>query len=340
MPGKPKFNSMRAAVVHQPAPIASNPLLIEDVALPTPEIGQIRIKVEACGVCHTDYHIATGEIRAPAYPLIPGHQVVGFVDQLGERANKYKIGDRIGVPWLFETCGRCFYCTNGNENLCLNAQFSGFHVNGGFAELMVANEGFVFSIPTPLKSEEAAPLLCAGIIGYRSIRQADIKEGDTVGLIGFGASAHLTIQLLRKWNCKVIVFTRAERHRKHANELGAVWAGNLDQKPPLQCDRMILFAPRGEFIPSAMTHLRNGGTLAINAFTMSDIPGFPYATIAGEKTIRSVTNATRQDAKEFLEIAEKYQLTPTIKKYKIDDINQAFMDMESSSFDGEAVITF
>lgn len=340
MPGKPKFNSMKAAVVHQPAPIASNPLLIEDVPLPTPEIGQIRIKVEACGVCHTDYHIATGELKPPTYPLIPGHQVVGIVDQIGERVSKHKIGDQIGIPWLFETCDRCFYCKNGNENLCLDAHFTGFHVNGGFAEFMVANGDYVFSIPATLKSEQAAPLLCAGIIGYRSIRQAEIKEGETVGLIGFGASAHLTIQILRKWSCKIFVFTRAERHRKHANELGAAWVGDIDQNPPVRCDRMILFAPRGEFIPSAMIHLREGGTLAINAITMSDIPGFPYTTIAGEKTIRSVANATRQDAKEFLEFAEKYQLTSTIKEYKIDDINQAFKDMESSSFDGEAVITF
>ncbi len=340
MSGKPKYNNMKAAVIHHPASVDANPFSFEDVPMPNAKEGQVRIRVEACGVCHTDFHIATGEVNPPVYPIIAGHQLVGIIDQIGEGASIFKLGDRIGVPWLYQTCGQCFYCTNGSENLCPDAIFTGFHVNGGFAEMMVANWDYVIRIPEVMLPKEAAPLLCAGIIGYRAVHLAEIKQGEIVGLVGFGASAHLTIQLLQEWNCKVFAFTRAERHRKHAEELGAVWTGGLEQKPPTQCDRMILFAPRGDFIKPVLANLRNGGTLAINAITMSDIPGFSYSTIAGEKTIRTVTNATRKDAIEFIQLAEKYQFKSTIKEYKLEGLNQALRDMESSRFDGEAVITF
>jgi len=336
---------MHTIRLHSPAPIETRPLIFEEAPIPQPGFGQVRIKVSACGVCHTDLHIVEGEIHPPQLPVTPGHQVVGIIDAVGgfsgdarETIPALKLGQRVGVPWLHSTCGECEYCKRGEENLCPSANFTGFHVDGGFAEYIQADAGFILPLPDQLSDEQAAPLLCAGIIGYRSLRKADVIPGEHIGLFGFGASAHLAIQIARYWNCTVSVFTRSKLHQQHALELGAAWAGEAGSGGIRTLDRAVIFAPAGELVPTALGKVRPGGTVAINAIHMSDIPSFPYQTVYGERTLRSVANATYRDGVDFLDLAVKAGIKSTVCAYPLKDANQALSDLKASRFNGEAVL--
>jgi propanol-preferring alcohol dehydrogenase len=336
----------------QPAPVETNPIELEELSLPLPAPGQIRIKISVCGVCHTDLHTVEGEIHPAHLPITLGHQVVGVVDAIAppqpvrtlaglpsrQIASTLQIGQRVGVPWLFSACGNCDFCQRGKENLCPKAKFTGFDVDGGYAEYMLADARYVLPIPIGISDEQAAPLLCAGIVGYRSLKKADILPGEHVGLFGFGASAHLCIQVLQYWGCRVSVFTRAIAHQAHARELGAFWAGSAGQNPNQPLDRAIIFAPSGNLVVRALETIRPGGTVAINAIHMSDIPEFPYEKLYGERTLRSVTNATFQDGEDFLALALSAGIKSTVSIYPISEANQALQDLKSSRFNGEAVL--
>ena len=329
---------MKAVRFQKPGPIEEEPLEIIDLELPEPGPDQIRLKVNVCGVCHTDLHIAEGDISPPKTPITPGHQVVGIIESIGSRVTHVKVGDRIGVPWFYDACGSCEYCRVGEENLCPQARFTGFHVDGGFADYMLTESRYALPIPDGINDEQAAPLLCAGIIGYRSLCKADVHPGERVGLFGFGASAHLAIQVARYWKCEVYVFTRSLKHRKHAVDLGAVWVGGAEENPPLQLDRAVIFAPAGWIVLKALQGLRPGGTLAINAIHMSPIPEMPYALIYGERTLRSVANATYKDGVEFLQIALDIPIRASIEIYDLKDVNRALYDIKHSQINGEAVL--
>lgn len=332
---------MKAMRLNTPAHVDQNPLESEQVSNLLPGSGQVRIKVSACGVCHTDLQIAEGEIHPPALPLTPGHQVVGVVDAMGDldgRTQRIKIGQRVGVPWLYSACGACEFCRRGEENLCPEACFTGFHMDGGYAESILADERYVLPLPDGLSDEQAAPLLCAGIVGYRSLKKADVQPGEEVGLFGFGASAHLAIQILRYWGCKVSVFTREFSHQDHARGLGAAWAGTAGQSPGHLLDRAVIFAPAGGLVVRALEQIRPGGTVAINAIHTSDIPTFPYEKIYGERTLRSVANATYQDGQEFLSLAVAAKIKSTVNLYPLDEANRALQDLKASRFNGEAVL--
>ena len=330
---------MNAMRLFEPGPAEDNRLKQVERPIPQPGAGQVRLKVLACGVCHTDLHTVEGEIHPPSLPVTPGHQVVGVVDALGPGTEgRVKLGERVGVPWLHFACGECEFCQRGLENLCPNAQFTGFHVDGGYAGYMLARANYVLPLPEVLSDEQIAPLLCAGIVGYRSLRLSDVKPGERLGLVGFGASAHLVIQVAHYWGCDVYVFTRAPEHRRHAEELGAAWTGGVEDSPPKPLDRAIIFAPSGKLVPPMLEKLRPGGTLAVNAIHTSPIPEMPYNLIYGERTLRSVANATYQDGVEFLELAAKIPVLATVTLYNLADANQALLDMKHSRINGEAVL--
>jgi propanol-preferring alcohol dehydrogenase len=336
----------------KPAQIETNPLEMEEQPLPLPAPGQVRVKVSMCGVCHTDLHTAEGEITPAHMPITPGHQVVGVIDAIAQPlpartlaglrsrqvGSMLQVGQRVGVPWLFSACGKCEYCKRGKENLCIKAKFTGFHVDGGYADYILADGAYVLPIPPGLTDEQAAPLLCAGIVGYRALKKADILPGEHVGLFGFGASAHLCIQVLHYWGCQVSVFTRAIAHQAHARELGAAWAGSAGQNPEKLLDRAVIFAPSGNLVVRALETIRPGGTVAINAIHMSEIPAFPYEKIYGERTLRSVANATYQDGEDFLALAVTANIRSTVNIYPLAQANQALQDLKKSRFNGEAVL--
>ena len=329
---------MRAMQLAHFAPAEEHPLRLVDLPDPQPAPGQVRIRVRVCGVCHTDLHTVEGDITPPKMPVIPGHQVVGVVDALGEGVTNLTPGARVGVPWFYSACGECRYCRAGMENLCPRAKFTGFHVDGGYADYMLADARFVLPIPERIDDVQAAPLLCAGIIGYRSLRKADLQPGERLGLFGFGASAHLAIQVARHWNCEVYVFTRSPEHRQHARELGAAWVGGADDTPPQPLDRAVIFAPAGGIVPLALEKLRPAGTLAINAIHMTPIPEMPYALIYGERTLRSVANATYRDGVEFLQLAAEIPIRSTVRLYDLAQANEALLDVKHSRLNGEAVL--
>ncbi len=329
---------MRAMLLTQYRFVEELPLSPVEMTKPKPDPGQIRIRVQLCGVCHTDLHIVEGDIHPPVLPIVPGHQVVGIVDALGEGVTHLDLGRRVGVPWFHAACGECRYCLNGMENLCPEASFTGFQVNGGFAEFMLAKAKFVLPIPNQISDEQAAPLLCAGIIGYRSLLKADLQPGERLGLFGFGASAHLAIQVARFWDCEVYVFTRSPKHRDHAHQLGAAWVGGADDTPPKFLDRAVIFAPAGVLIPRALAKIRPGGTLAINAIHMTPIPEMSYDLIYGERTLRSVANATYKNGIEFLKLAEDIPIHATTQIYSLEQANQALVDVKHSRLNGEAVL--
>ncbi len=330
---------MQAMRLLEPRQVEDRPLVISDVPTPEPGPGQVRLRVLACGVCHTDLHTVEGDIHPPRFPIIPGHQVVGIVDQIGEGVfSKLKLGDRVGVPWLYSACGVCEYCKRGNENLCQEARFTGFHVDGGYSNYMVAEADYVLRIPDEIDDIKAAPLLCAGIIGYRSLRLADLHPGERLGLVGFGASAHLAIQVALHWDCEVYVFTRSPEHRRMAKELGAVWVGGAEDDVPYLLDRAVIFAPVGDLVPVILEKIKPSGTLAINAIHMSNIPEMPYSLIYGERTLRSVANATYQDGIDFMNLAIEIPIVPTTQSYTLEDANRALQDLKHSQINGEAVL--
>ncbi|HXY03679.1 MAG TPA: zinc-dependent alcohol dehydrogenase family protein [Terriglobales bacterium] len=328
---------MKAAVLSSPAAITTRPLRIEDVPAPELTAGHVLLRVRACGVCRTDLHIVEGELAARRQRLIPGHQIVGEIVQGGRP--DLPLGMRVGVSWLGGTDGTCWYCRNGMENLCDSPTFTGYSVNGGYAECALAQSDFVFPLPESLDDLHAAPLLCAGIIGFRSLRVAGVQRGEKVGLFGFGASAHLVIDVLKFWKCKTYVSSRGESHRKLADSLGAEWVGTEKEKPPVELDRAVTFAPSGDVVVAALSSLRKGGVLAINAIHLDRIPQFDYDRLLwGERQIRSVANMTRDDARDFLQIAAQIGIDPKVTVFSLDQANEALIAVKSDAINGAAVI--
>jgi propanol-preferring alcohol dehydrogenase len=329
---------MRSMLLERPQPVADSPLRLRDLPTPTPGNGEIRVRVRCCGLCHTDLHTVEGDLQLPKLPVVPGHQIVGDVDALGPGAKIFKKGDRVGIPWLHSTDNQCGYCRRGLENLCDQAQFTGYHVDGGYADYTTVHENYAYPIPEVFSDENAAPLLCAGIIGYRSYRLSGVAPGQRLGLYGFGASAHLVLQLARHQGCEVYVFTRTPIHREFGQRLGAAWVGSAEDTPPHQLDAAIIFAPAGALVPQALRVLRKAGTLALAGITMSSIPSMDYALLYHERVIRSVANSTRQDAREFLQLAAEVPLETEVELFDLEQANQALQALKKSEIKGAAVL--
>ncbi len=330
---------MRAAVLHQPAPIASHPLALEDLPIPEPGPGQVLLKVEACGVCRTDLHITAGELKPLREVVTPGHQIVARVEKLGPGVDSIRIGDRAGVSWLGGVDGTCFLCRKNRENLCDHPTYTGYSVNGGYAEYATARADFLIPLPEDKPATDLAPLLCAGIIGFRSLRVAEVAPGDRVGLFGFGASAHLAIDVLKSWNCEVYVSTRGASHQKLARELGATWVGDATERPPVPLDSAVTFAPSGDVVLAALASLRKGGIVAINAIHLDRIPQFDYDSLLwGERQMRSVANMTRQDARDFVALATTIGIRPRTTVFPLDRVNDALAAVANDAIDGAAVV--
>jgi propanol-preferring alcohol dehydrogenase len=312
-------------------------LQIEDIPRPEPQAGHVLLRVVACGVCRTDLHIVEGDLRPLRQRLIPGHQIVGEVVE-GATA-EVPLGTRVGVSWMGGVDGDCWYCHHGMENLCDRPTFTGYTVNGGYAEYALVREDFIFPLPAGLDDVHVAPLLCAGIIGFRSLRVAGVQPGERVGLFGFGSSASLAIKILQCWKCEVYVVTRGEIHRNMAASLGATWVGKQDERPPVELDRAITFAPSGRVVVSALSGVRKGGVVAINAIHLDCVPEFDYDKLLwGERQIRSVANMTRQDARDFLKIAHDLQIRPQANVFSLDRANEALQSVKYESERGSAVI--
>ena len=314
------------------------PLVRANLAVPRPGEGQIRIRVTACAVCRTDLHVVDGEVADPKLPLIPGHEIVGVVDEVGPQAHRFELGDRVGVPWLGWTCGECSFCLTGRENLCDRARFTGYQIDGGFAEFTVADERFCFPIPAGYSDVEAAPLLCAGLIGFRSLRLAG--DGRRLGLYGFGAAAHIVAQVAKHEGREIYAFTRPgdEAAAEFARRLGAVWAGSSEAAAPVSLDAAIIFAPVGALVPAALRTVAKGGTVVCGGIHMSDIPAFPYADLWGERVIRSVANLTRKDATDFLALAPRVPVKTSTVVYPLAKANEALADLRQGRIEGAAVL--
>jgi alcohol dehydrogenase, propanol-preferring len=329
---------MKACLLHAPAKIQENPLQYGEAPAPKPGPGQILVRVSVCGVCRTDLHVIEGELPPKKSPIIPGHQVVGRVEQSGSGASRFGKGARVGIAWLHQTDGTCAYCRRGEENLCDHPLFTGYTANGGYAEWIVAPEQFVYPIPEGLADEHAAPLLCAGIIGYRCLRLANIERGAKLGFYGFGAAAHVAIQVANYWGVDVYAATRDDVHQKLALELGAKWAGGTLAAPPMELDAAIVFAPAGEIVPAALKALRKGGRLILGGIHMSDIPSFPYDLLYQERMIRSVANNTRQDGEEFLKLAAEIPIRTHVQLFPLRDANRALNALKTDAIAGAAVL--
>lgn len=328
---------MKAAILASPRPISERPLQILETADPRMRAGHVLLKVRACGVCRTDLHIVEGELPPKQLRIIPGHQIVGEVVDGG--TPELLVGSRVGVSWLGGTDGTCFYCQKGMENLCDSPTFTGYSTGGGYAEYAFARSDFVFPLPESLDDLHAAPLLCAGVIGFRSLRVAGVEPGERVGLFGFGASAHLAIAVLQAWKCEVYVSTRGKSHRDLAASLGATWVGSENDKPPVELDRVITFAPSGDVVIAALSSLRKGGVVAINAIHLDRVPEFDYDKLLwGERQIRSVANMTRADARDFLALAAQIGLRPKVTTFSLDQANEALLAVKHDAVDGAAVI--
>lgn len=321
---------MNAMLLHQTKPAEEQPLRREPKQQPVPASGEILLKVLACGVCHTDLHTVEGDLPLPKTPIIPGHQVVGQVEQNGPGSRRFEIGQRVGVTWFYSSCRTCSYCRGGRENLCPEARFTGYHANGGYAEYMVIPEDSAFPVPSAFGDAEATPLLCGGVIGYRALRLSEVQPGQKLGLFGFGNSAHVVIQIAVKRGCSVYVFTRSANHQELARELGAVWVGTADEHPPELMDSSIIFAPAGDLVPTALERLSPGGTLALAGITMTDIPSMGYRLIYGERTVRSVANTTRRDAEELLREAGEIPIRTVVETFPLSEANQVLLMMKQS----------
>ena len=332
---------MKACLLRAPAPVSTNPLALAEVEPPEPAAGQVLVRVNACGVCRTDLHVVEGELPPRKSPLIPGHQVVGVIERMGEGARRFRAGDRVGIAWLHETDGVCEYCRAGHENLCEHATFTGYVVDGGYAEYALAPEAFVYPIPEAFRDLDAAPLLCAGIIGFRALRLSAIQSGQRLGFYGFGAAAHVAIQVARYWGVEVYAFTRDAAHRKLALDLGAKWAGSGKTNghgPPALLDSAIIFAPAGELVPAALKVLRKGGTLVLAGIHMSTIPAMDYSLLYWERVVRSVANNTRQDGEDFLRVAAEIPVRTQVQVYPLAECNRALNALKNDEVQGAAVI--
>ena len=341
---------MKAQVLTKPRPVEEGPLQLMERPAPEPGPGEVLIRVRGCGVCHTDLHVVEGEIPLPRLPIVPGHQVVGVVERTGPAreetapgrtpgpAPRFAPGARVGVAWLHKTCGACPFCCAGSENLCDQARFTGYHADGGFAEFLTAPQEFVYPLPPAFDDVAAAPLLCAGIIGYRALRLSGAGPGERLALFGFGASAHITLQIAVSRGCEVFVFTRSEAHRRLARELGAAWAGAAGETAPALADRAILFAPAGRLVPEALRALRKAGTLAIAVIHLDRVPEFDYRLLFDERTVRSVTASTRQDGDELLRAAAEARVRIETETFPFGEANRALALLKAGRIRGAGVL--
>ncbi|HOV85101.1 MAG TPA: zinc-dependent alcohol dehydrogenase family protein [Syntrophobacteraceae bacterium] len=331
---------MNAMVLKSCAPIETAPLERREVPDPVAGPGEIRVRVHTCGTCRTDLHVIEGELPPLDRPIIPGHQIVGTVDQPGPGTSRFRVGDRVGIAWLHHACGQCSFCRSDRENLCESSVFTGYHAPGGYAELVVVPEDFAYPIPSVFSDLEAAPLLCAGIIGYRSLRRSECRPGQTLALYGFGSSAHIVIQIALHWGCTVYVCTRNAGHRELALRLGAAWAGSRAEQMPTPADSAILFAPAGDLVPPALKQLKKGGTLALAGIYMTDVPSLGYEEhLFYEKNLRSVTANTRQDGLDLLEVAARIPIRPRTEVFPLAKANEALLRLKQDRLRGSGVLT-
>ncbi len=334
---------MKACVLKLPAQIDSRPLEFQETHTPAPGDDELLVRVKACGICRTDLHVVEGDLRPRRPRVIPGHQIVGEVSALGNRVESFTIGQRVGIAWLHWTCGQCRFCTTGRENLCERAEFTGWTTDGGYAEYVVAPASFVYLLPEGFNDLQAAPLLCAGIIGFRSLRLTGIENnkwaGARLGIYGFGAAGHVVIQIACAWGAEVYVCTRdRERHQKLASELGATWVGDADDKPPVKLDASIIFAPAGQLVPVALEALDKGGVLVLGGIHMSTISSFEYSLLYGERVVRSVANNTREDGREFLREAAKVPVRTSVQTFSLKEANNALMALKNDAIRGAGVL--
>ncbi len=330
---------MKAMVLEANAPIETSPLKLLDVDDPVPPPGCIRLAVSCCGICRTDLHVIEAELPPAKLPLVPGHQIVGRVDRLGEGCTRFKLGDRVGVAWLRHTCGRCEFCTSGRENLCADQQFTGYHADGGYAELAVAPEQFAYPLPEQFSDIQAAPLLCAGIVGYRALKRCNLPDGGRLAIYGFGSSAHVNMQIALARGCEVYVVTRDERHQQLARRMGAAWVGGKADGLPVAADSAIIFAPAGELVPQALSRLAKGGTLALAGIYMTPVPQMDYEQcLFYERDVRSVTANTRADGQEFLQAAAAAGVKPRAVTYPLGKANEALQDLKADRISGSGVL--
>jgi propanol-preferring alcohol dehydrogenase len=330
---------MRAMILKAPALIETSPLALSEIDAPEPEPGELRVRVLACGLCRTDLHVIEAELPPHKSNIIPGHQIVGVVDRLGPGTSRYKLGARVGIAWLGSTCGECAYCRKGRENLCPNARFTGYDNDGGYAEYAVAREAFAYPVSASLDPVAVAPLLCAGIIGYRALMRAEMKPGCRLGLYGFGSSASIGIQIARHMGCRVFVMTRDEKHQQLARDLGATWAGSASEKPPEPLDSAVLFAPVGDLVLPAMEALDRGGILAVAGIHLSDIPFMNYERqLFYEKELRSVTANTRADGEALLKLAAEIPLKPKITRFSLAQANLGLQSLKHDGISGSGVL--
>jgi propanol-preferring alcohol dehydrogenase len=329
---------MKAMILEKCGPIESNPLEYKELPDPAPGPGQVLLRVRACGLCHTDLHIVEAEIETKKLPLIIGHQIVGEVVEIGEGVSSWKRGDRAGVPWLNRACGVCGYCRSGRENLCEKGLFTGYDLDGGLAELTVQDQGWIYALPDGYPDLAVAPLLCAGVIGCRALKLSKVKPGGRLGLFGFGASAHVTIQAARYLGCEVYVFTRGEAHRALASELGAAWTGGAEDEPPELLDSAIIFAPAGEIVPQALARVKRGGVVACAGIFMSPVPALDYSLLYHERVLKSVANSTREDVRELLALAPKVGIRTEVTEFRLEEANRALNLVKQSKIKGAGVI--
>jgi len=325
-------------VLDAPRAAEQNPLQLREVPTPAPRAGEIRLRVGVCGVCRTDLHIVEGDLRLPKLPVIPGHQIVGVVDAAGAGVTGFREGDRAGVPWLHSTDGTCPYCARGQENLCDNGRFTGYHVDGGYTEAVVVPEEFAHVIPPQFSDEHAAPLLCAGVIGFRAFRLSGVRPGERLGMYGFGGSAHIVLQMARHLGCEVYVFTRAAAHRELAKSLGAAWVGTSPERPPEKMDASIIFAPAGALVPEALAMLRKGGTVSLAGITMSQIPAMDYDVLYHEHVLRSAANSSRDDVRDCLRLAAEVPVHTEVELFRLEQANEALQKLKHSRIDGAGVL--
>lgn len=330
---------MKAMLLEKPDHIENAPLQARDVPTPEPGKDEILVRVEVCGVCRTDLHVVEGELPPHKQPIIPGHEIVGRVERRGPGAGRFEVGDRVGVAWLHRTDQTCAYCRRDQENLCDHPQFTGYDLDGGYAEFTLAAEGFAYKLPEEMESGTLAPLLCAGIIGYRALRRSEVQPGQRLGLYGFGASAHIVIQIARHWGCEVYVASRDEKHRSLAKDMGAAWVGEASEAPPRKPNSAILFAPAGELVPPALAALDKGGTLAVAGIYLSQIPPLDYDQhLFRERTLRSVTANTREDGRELLRLAAQIPLRAHTQPFPLGQANEALRRLKHDEISGAAVL--
>jgi alcohol dehydrogenase, propanol-preferring len=330
---------MKAMVLDEIAPIDTSPLRLRDVPDPQPAAGEVRLRVRCCAICRTDLHVIEGDLPRRRMPIIPGHQIVGVVDRVGEGCTRLKVGWRIGVAWLRHTCGQCGFCRAGRENLCEGQLFTGYHADGGYAQYAVVPEAFAYELPDAFEDLQAAPLLCAGIVGYRALKRASLPDGGKLAIYGFGSSAHVIAQIAMHRGCQVYVVTRGESHRRLAREMGAAWVGERAEDLPVLADSAIIFAPAGELVPAALAKLRKGGTLSLAGIYMTPIPAMDYGQcLFYERDVHSVTANTRADGRELLQVAAEVPIRPHTTAYALGDANRALQDLKADRIKGTGVL--